>query len=93
MNTKIVARQLNIDNDPLVEGTYYPPDKGFRWRGDYYKAGHCGYILIECPHCGKQHIHGWRPGEGRDRPSHRVAHCGPGSPGTGGYFIREAQQR
>ncbi len=30
-----------------------------------------GGAVIDCPHCGRQHHHGWAPG-------HRVAHCADG---------------
>lgn len=30
--------------------------------------------LIDCPHCGEEHVHGW--GEG-----HRVSHCDTNVPG------------
>ena len=37
--------------------------------------------LIDCPHCGEEHVHGW--GEG-----HRVSHCAVGVPGSGlDYYL------
>lgn len=51
-----------------------PPRVQSRWRCPH------GW-LIECPHCGKAHVHG--PGEG-----HRLGHC-LGNLDTPGYILVE----
>lgn len=92
MSNKIVTQKLNTTqgDDPIVEGIFYPSDKGFRWQGEYIKVGHYPQIVVKCPFCGKEHLHGWEPGEDGHPPAggHRVAHCHTG----GGYFIREVKR-
>lgn len=37
-------------------------------------------VVVRCPHCGRQHCHGWP--YNCDTVGHRLAHCGRGS-----YFV------
>jgi hypothetical protein len=43
---------------------------------------HLGGLRIQCPHCGRAHLHGGDPG-------HRIAHCAPQTEGGWrlGYYI------
>ncbi len=46
-------------------------------------------ISVWCPHCKREHVHGWDPANKPNDVEHRVAHCfGNESPFIAtGYFI------
>ncbi len=50
-------------------------------------------IQIRCPHCSKNHQHGWPEGSGM-KPQRRVPHCASdyGGPSNEDYFIAPGPQ-
>lgn len=45
-------------------------------------------LAVPCPHCDRQHYHGWDPANNGRHSEHRAPHCGGGNPGyPAGYWI------
>ena len=46
-------------------------------------------VAVWCPHCNRNHFHGWPEGEEFGVATHRVAHCTKSNSPfeKGGYFI------
>jgi hypothetical protein len=63
--------------------------KGFPvLRGTFIRERGANLLIVHCPHCDANHVHGWDPEDPRWHISHRCAHCGPGSPFTEkGYYV------
>lgn len=71
-NKLVAARALDAHaKPPTVYGFLYRVPRGFT-------------VTIDCPHCGREHIHGWPRSD--LAPSHRHAHC-DADVNRVGYFI------
>ncbi|MGJ6961149.1 hypothetical protein ACSDR0_04505 [Streptosporangium sp. G11] len=70
-----------MTTDPQAPAALRPPTR---------PGGNWSWILLACPHCGEQHIHG-APRGAQDNGGHRIAHCRDRDRPTGYYVVPATQ--
>lgn len=67
----------NQDCDlPKAGGVAIPPLTPFLINSKRHVHSRGWLLLIRCPYCGRQHVHGWGPNQ-ESELQQRVAHCSP----------------
>lgn len=53
--------------------------------------GHGVRLVVACPYCDREHVHGGGPSilAARDYLGHRAAHCTPATSGCAGYLVTD----